>query len=138
MHFYVSDRVLLLFSCWNVHSLTGMLLTMMVILLIATVYEILKVLTVKLDKKALDLITPTPLTAEEVTETAPNNSARNSSSRQRWIRLHSSQSLLHIVQVAISYLLMLCAMSYNVWVFLSIVVGAGIGYFLAYPLINRC
>ena len=43
---------------------------------------------------------------------------------------HLVQSLLHILQVTISYLLMLTAMTYNGWLFISIVTGAGAGYFL--------
>ena len=54
----------------------------------------------------------------------------------RWM-LHSVQTALHVLQVAMSYMLMLCVMSYNVWIFLGVLFGAGLGYFLAYPLIGR-
>ncbi|XP_067825714.1 probable low affinity copper uptake protein 2 [Heptranchias perlo] len=138
MHFFVSDQVILLFDFWNVHSVAGMVLTAVAVLLMTVFYEILKVETVKLDKKMLDLTTATPNIPDDVAETIPINSNLQNTSGKRWIWLHMLQSLLHIIQVVISYLLMLCAMSYNVWVFLSIIAGAGIGYFLAYPVINRC
>ncbi|BFZ05537.1 hypothetical protein BsWGS_08576 [Bradybaena similaris] len=42
---------------------------------------------------------------------------------------HLVQTLLHVVQVFISYCLMLVFMTYNVWLCLAIIVGAGVGYF---------
>ncbi|XP_066293613.1 high affinity copper uptake protein 1-like [Branchiostoma lanceolatum] len=44
--------------------------------------------------------------------------------------MHALQSLLHIVQVLISYGLMLVFMTFNVWLCLSVALGAGVGYFL--------
>ena len=41
---------------------------------------------------------------------------------------HVIQGLLHILQVAIGYMLMLVVMTYNVWLFISIILGAGLGY----------
>ncbi|XP_041049073.1 probable low affinity copper uptake protein 2 isoform X2 [Carcharodon carcharias] len=138
MYFFVSDQVILLFDFWNVHSVAGMVLTVVIVLLMTLSYEILKVETVKLDKKILDLMTATPNTQDETAETLPINPNAQNTSLKRWIWIYVLRSLLHIIQVILSYLLMLCVMSYNVWVFLSIIAGAGIGYFLAYPLINRC
>ena len=42
---------------------------------------------------------------------------------------HILQTFLHMFQVAISYLLMLVFMTYNSWLCLSVVLGAGLGYF---------
>ena len=44
--------------------------------------------------------------------------------------LHIIQTLLHMLQVTISYFLMLIVMTYNVWLFIAVVLGAGTGYFL--------
>lgn len=43
---------------------------------------------------------------------------------------HFIQTVLHMIQVFISYCLMLVFMTYNVWLCLSVILGAGIGYFL--------
>ena len=43
---------------------------------------------------------------------------------------HVVQSLLHMFQVFLGYLLMLAFMTYNVWVCVAVVVGSGVGYFL--------
>lgn len=43
---------------------------------------------------------------------------------------HLYQTLLHIIQVTLSFLLMLIFMTYNVWLCLAVVLGAAVGYFL--------
>lgn len=54
----------------------------------------------------------------------------------RWL-LHSIQTALQVFQVTLGYMIMLCVMTYNVWIFLGVVLGSGLGYFLAYPLLGR-
>ncbi|XP_046740836.1 high affinity copper uptake protein 1-like isoform X2 [Diprion similis] len=44
--------------------------------------------------------------------------------------MHTFQTFLHIVQIIISYFLMLIFMTYNVWLCFAVVLGAAIGYFL--------
>ena len=43
---------------------------------------------------------------------------------------HFVQTFLHVVQVTISYFLMLIFMTYNVWLCLAVALGAGFGYFV--------
>ena len=43
---------------------------------------------------------------------------------------HLVQTLLHILQMGISYLLMLIAMTFNIYLFLAVILGAGLGHFL--------
>ncbi|KAL4219523.1 hypothetical protein ACF0H5_022101 [Mactra antiquata] len=43
---------------------------------------------------------------------------------------HFTQTLLHMIQVFISYCLMLVFMTYNAWLCISVILGAGIGYFM--------
>ena len=42
--------------------------------------------------------------------------------------LHIVQTLLHMVQVAVGYILMLVVMTYNLWLFFAVILGAGLGY----------
>ena len=42
--------------------------------------------------------------------------------------MHVIQSALYIVQVGVTYILMLAVMSYNGAIFLTVCVGAGVGY----------
>ena len=43
---------------------------------------------------------------------------------------HAIQTFLHLIQIIISYLLMLIFMTYNNWLCLAIALGATTGYFL--------
>ena len=42
---------------------------------------------------------------------------------------HYIQTILHLVQLVISYFLMLIVMTYNVWLFISVILGCTCGYF---------
>lgn len=53
-----------------------------------------------------------------------------------WL-LHGIQTLLHMLQVSLGYMLMLCVMSYNTWIFLGVIVGSVLGYFISFPLLGR-
>ena len=50
--------------------------------------------------------------------------------RRLYFLHHLVQTLLHLVQFTLGYMLMLIAMTFNVWLFVSVVVGASLGYFL--------
>lgn len=43
--------------------------------------------------------------------------------------VHMVQTLLHVVQVFVGFLLMLIFMTYNVWLCLAVLLGAGVGYY---------
>lgn len=45
-------------------------------------------------------------------------------------KLHFFQTFLHLIQVTLSFLLMLIFMTYNTWLCLAVVLGAGTGFFL--------
>ena len=49
---------------------------------------------------------------------------------------HLKKTFLYMVQFLVGYFLMLVAMTYNVWLFLAVIIGCGIGYFLATPYIE--
>lgn len=55
----------------------------------------------------------------------------------RWFRYHIGQTLFHVVQVVLGYMVMLAVMSYNVWIFLGAIAGSTLGYFVVYPLLGR-
>ncbi|KAK0065708.1 high affinity copper uptake protein 1 [Biomphalaria pfeifferi] len=43
---------------------------------------------------------------------------------------HFLQTILHVLQVFISYCLMLIVMTFNIWLIIAVIAGAGVGYFL--------
>ncbi|XP_030625501.1 protein SLC31A2 [Chanos chanos] len=164
MHFEDSSSVTLLFDFWDVHGPAGMALSVFVVLLLTVLYELLKVWKITLGEQSQDTsatlqhpfsppppcfsstlqcqgsspvlsnspsetsLTPTDNTT--ITTTVTTTTAKS------WF-LHCLQTAIHIVQVTLGYMLMLCVMSYNVWIFVGVIVGSVIGYFLAFPLLGK-
>ena len=50
---------------------------------------------------------------------------------------HLTQTAIHVVQVVLGYLLMLVVMTYQVYLGIAVILGAGLGYFLFAGLINE-
>nr|AAI69802.1 Transmembrane protein [Xenopus laevis]AAI69804.1 Transmembrane protein [Xenopus laevis] len=163
MHFVFSENVTLLFDFWTVQTLAGLILSCLVVLLLTVVYEISKVWKCNLLSRALQTFPirsihePTPSSTADP-ETSSNivsdpflppaslpqqHTERLSVTEEhiqpssRWWFLHSFLSLLHMVQVVLGYLLMLCVMSYNAAIFIAVILGSGLGYFLAFPLLSK-
>nr|XP_030142471.3 probable low affinity copper uptake protein 2 isoform X1 [Taeniopygia guttata] len=133
MTFYFSDTVVLLFDFWNVHSPTGMALSVLLILLLAVLYEAVKMGKAVLLRRAL-LALPRSLSQEALTEPQEGDS---DPAQGRWFWFHVGQTLFHVVQVVLGYMVMLAVMSYNAWIFLGAIAGSTLGYFMVYPLLGR-
>ncbi|XP_076614140.1 protein SLC31A2 [Chaetodon auriga] len=152
MTFGVSSNVTLLFDFWDVHGPAGMVLSVFVVLLLTVLYEVLKVWRVWLGSRS-KLAQPQSANAvppssrresSSVLESSPSESSLTPiqaqppavSTRNSWL-LHLIQTLLHILQVSLGYMLMLCVMSYNTWIFLGVVAGSVLGYFISFPLLGQ-
>lgn len=118
--------------------LTGMALSVVVVLLLAVLYESIKVGKAKLlYQAAVSLSIPTSqLTEETDQDSSGSDSPPVSRTRLRWFFCHFGQSLIHVVQVVIGYFMMLAVMSYNTWIFFGVILGSAVGYYLAYPLLS--
>ncbi|XP_045696489.1 probable low affinity copper uptake protein 2 [Phyllostomus hastatus] len=138
MHFIFSDKVVLLFDFWSVHSPAGIAVSVLVVLLLAMLYESIKFAKTKL--LYWTLVNMPTSTSERLEGTDQDSSSSESlpvsRPRLRWWLSHFGLSLIHIVQVVIGYFVMLAVMSYNTWIFLGVVLGAAVGYYLAYPLLS--
>ncbi|XP_004423397.1 PREDICTED: probable low affinity copper uptake protein 2 [Ceratotherium simum simum] len=139
MHFIFSDKVVLLFDFWSVHSPAGMALSVLVVLLLAVLYESIKVGKARLLHQALVSLS-IPTSQQLIEETDQDSSGSDSTpvgkTRLRWLLCHFGQSLIHVAQVVIGYFMMLAVMSYNTWIFFGVVLGSAVGYYLAYPLFS--
>ncbi|XP_032993794.1 probable low affinity copper uptake protein 2 [Lacerta agilis] len=139
MFFYFSDKVVLLFDFWKTHTPAGMVLSVLVIMLLAVLYEFIKVGKAKLLQYTMPSITSS-ISQETLRE--PERASINtgveqlSSTPENWFSWHVVQTLLHVVQVVLGYLVMLAVMSYNMWIFLGVIAGSAIGYYIAYPLLS--
>ncbi|NXF13366.1 COPT2 protein, partial [Smithornis capensis] len=119
-------------------SPAGMALSVLVILLLSVLYEALKMGKAVLLRRAL-LALPRSLSQEALTEPQEEGTdpAQGSPSLMgfpiffhRWFRYHVGQTLFHVLQVVLGYMVMLAVMSYNAWIFLGAIVGSTLGYFV--------
>ncbi|XP_041825958.1 probable low affinity copper uptake protein 2 [Melanotaenia boesemani] len=152
MTFGVSSNVTLLFKSWDVHSPAGMVLSVFVVLLLTVFYEVLKVWRVWLGSSSKLAQPPSPYAAppssrsesSSVLDSSPSESSltpvetppQTPSTRTSWL-LHVIQTVLHVLQVSLGYMLMLCVMSYNTWIFLGVIVGSVLGYFISFPIVDQ-
>ncbi|XP_066419074.1 protein SLC31A2 isoform X3 [Molothrus aeneus] len=91
MTFYFSDTVVLLFDFWSVHSPTGMVLSVLVILLLSVLYEAVKMGKAVLLRRAL-LALPRSLSHEALTEPQEEEQSdpAQGGSGSTWARLCST------------------------------------------------
>ncbi|XP_040915723.1 probable low affinity copper uptake protein 2 [Toxotes jaculatrix] len=152
MTFGVSSSVTLLFDFWNVQGPAGMVLSVFVVLLLTVFYEVLKVWRVwlgnssKLARPQSQYAPPPPSRSDSCAglESSPSESSLTPmeshppvpNTRNSWL-LHGIQTVLHMLQVSLGYILMLCVMSYNTWIFLGVIVGSVLGYFISFPLLGQ-
>ncbi|NXY23011.1 COPT2 protein, partial [Atrichornis clamosus] len=119
-------------------SPAGMALSVLVILLLSVLYEAVKMGKAVLLRRAL-LALPRSLSQEALTEPEEGDAGPTQGSSslmafpisfRRWFWYHVGQTLFHVVQVVLAYMVMLAVMSYNAWIFLGAVVGSTLGYFV--------
>ncbi|TRY57665.1 hypothetical protein DNTS_025902 [Danionella cerebrum] len=160
MHFEASSNVTLLFDFWDVRGPAGMVLSVFVVLLLTVFYELLKVWKINVGKKQAPVSqTSAPVSfatdqscfdtvakcgegssnPSEISLAPTENNTSTIETRpadKSWT-LHCLQTAIHILQVTLGYMLMLCVMSYNVWIFLGVIMGSVLGYFLGFPLLSH-
>ncbi|NWV64335.1 COPT2 protein, partial [Malurus elegans] len=119
----------------------GMALSVLVILLLSVLYEAIKMGKAVLLRRAL-LALPRSLSQEALAEPQEGDSGPTQGSCphpslmafppffHRWFWFHVAQTLFHVLQVVLGYMVMLAVMSYNAWIFLGAIVGSTLGYFL--------
>ncbi|XP_066979869.1 high affinity copper uptake protein 1 isoform X2 [Macrobrachium rosenbergii] len=125
MSFHFGYNEVILFDWWSISDVGGLIGSMVGIFVLATLYEGLKYWREDLMRKAI---------AKQ--EYVGNASKGNCGEENKQIQVnmlslpHATQTLLHMLQMIVSYFLMLIFMTYNVWLCIAVVLGAGLGYFL--------
>ncbi|KAM4876964.1 protein SLC31A2 isoform 3-T3 [Thomomys bottae] len=77
MHFIFSDKAVLLFDFWSVHSPAGMALSVLVVLLLAVLYEAIKVGKAKLLHRTLESL-PVSTSQQVILETDRDSASLDS------------------------------------------------------------
>ncbi|XP_031569689.1 high affinity copper uptake protein 1-like [Actinia tenebrosa] len=134
MYFHLGTKVTILFKGWSVDTVGGLVGSCIAMFILAALYEGLKVsrellkrkygyvVSIDLGKNVYEQNGRGSVTVTETTAEIPRSKMCDGH--------HIGQTFLHMVQVTLSYFLMLVFMTYNFWLCLAIVLGAGCGYFL--------
>ncbi|XP_017054632.1 high affinity copper uptake protein 1 isoform X2 [Drosophila ficusphila] len=135
MAFHFGYDETILFSWWHIETVAGLVGSMIAIFLLALMYEGLKYYREYLFWKTYNLLEYRPVTGPQRNPEAPRipspAAAAPSPVQPSMLSTnHLLQTLLHVLQVTLSFLLMLIFMTYNVWLCLMVVLGAAVGYFL--------
>lgn len=128
MFFHTGYCETVLFSSWKVSSLGGLIGSMVGIFIMAALYEGLKYYREYLFWKTYNALQyrSVSMPAEKGVVTEDNRIVQPT--MFSW--MHGFQTFLHVVQIVLSYFLMLIFMTYNVWLCIAVVLGAATGYFL--------
>jgi len=130
MSFHFGKSETILFEFWKTTDVGGMIGSCIFIFFLAIAYEALKFYRDYLFR------VKTEYYQNKVAQQPPteNNGLVRPNYRTVYMKMASSfhvvQTLLHIVQMVISYFLMLIFMTYNAWLCIAVALGAGMGYFL--------
>uniref|UniRef100_A0A1B6I9I9 Copper transport protein n=1 Tax=Homalodisca liturata TaxID=320908 RepID=A0A1B6I9I9_9HEMI len=128
MTFHFGYNETILFEFWKISSVGGLIGSMFGIFFMAALYEGLKYYREylfwktynSLQYRSVDVPTNKNTAPEENSVVQPTMLSAN----------HAFQTLLHIIQIVVSYFLMLIFMTYNVWLCVAVALGAATGYFL--------
>lgn len=135
-HFGFTEKIL--FDCWQTTSPATLFASCLGILILSSLYEGLKYFREYLFWKSYNnnvqyRAVEIPANKNVVRDDQVVTMVGEVITKQpmsMFSRMHALQTLLHIVQLTISYLLMLIFMTFNVWLCLSVVLGAALGYFM--------
>ncbi|XP_015605806.1 high affinity copper uptake protein 1 isoform X2 [Cephus cinctus] len=117
-----------LFESWKVSSVGGLIGSFIGILIMAALYEGLKYYREYLFWKTYNALQYRSVTMPQEKNVVAEDNQVVQPTMFSW--MHGFQTFLHIVQIVLSYFLMLIFMTYNVWLCIAVVLGAAIGYFL--------
>ncbi|XP_076228158.1 copper transporter 1A isoform X2 [Nomia melanderi] len=117
-----------LFESWKISSVGGLVGSMIGIMIMAALYEGLKYYREYLFWKTYNALQYRSVTMPAEKNVVAEDNRVVQPTMLSW--MHTFQTFLHIVQIVLSYFLMLIFMTYNVWLGFAVVFGAAIGYFL--------
>lgn len=129
MYFHTGFTETILFKNWAVSSVAGMVGSVVGVFFMAALYEALKYFRehlFRLHFSSMSYSSVSVMGQDGRTLTEVHQIVRNRI--VSWP--HLLQTFLHMIQMVISYFLMLIFMTYNVWLCLGVILGAGFGYFI--------
>ncbi|XP_030369532.1 high affinity copper uptake protein 1-like [Scaptodrosophila lebanonensis] len=140
MYFHTRPCEMILWKGWLPTTVTNFVLSAIAIFLLCFVYEVIKFVREQLLVRDARKDREARRIARELQNKAENNGCsdgcsnaatefREKSVKERMFASgHLVQTLLNMIQITISYLIMLIIMLYNYWLCLAIILGLGMGY----------
>ncbi|XP_033227346.1 high affinity copper uptake protein 1 isoform X2 [Belonocnema kinseyi] len=138
MFFHGGYSETVLFECWKISSVGGLVGSIIGIVIMAALYEGLKYYREylfwrtynALQYRSVSMPQEKNIVAEDsrVVHMVGEVIHKQPPTMLSW--MHTFQTFLHIIQIILSYFLMLIFMTYNVWLCFAVVLGTAIGYFL--------
>ncbi|XP_044728560.1 high affinity copper uptake protein 1 [Chrysoperla carnea] len=128
MWFHTGYCETVLFESWKITSQGGLIGSMIGIFFMAALYEGLKYYREYLFWKTYNALQYRSVTFPSDKKAVADDTVIAQPSMISWI--HAFQTVLHVVQIVLSYFLMLIFMTYNIWLCAAVVIGAAVGYFL--------
>ncbi|KAL6440944.1 hypothetical protein ACFW04_003381 [Cataglyphis niger] len=128
MTFHTGYCESVLFENWKITSIGSLIGSMIGIVIMAALYEGLKYYREYLFWKTYNALQYRSVTVPSEKNVVAEDNRVVQPTMLSW--MHLFQTFLHIVQIVLSYFLMLIFMTYNVWLCCAVVIGAAIGYFL--------
>ncbi|XP_066594927.1 high affinity copper uptake protein 1-like isoform X2 [Prorops nasuta] len=128
MFFHGGYNEVILFESWKTSSIGGLIGSVIGIAIMAALYEGLKYYREYLFWKTYNALQYRSVTVPSEKNVVTEDNRVVQPTMFSW--MHTFQTFLHIVQIILSYFLMLIFMTYNVWLCFGVVLGAAIGYFL--------
>lgn len=110
MMFHLRSDLNLLFEPWDISSTKVLVGSCIAVLFVSLLYEGLKIFRARLIGMR-------------------NRLAKHGCWANICSAHHLSQTIMHVVQVVVGYLLMLVVMTYQVYLGIAVIIGAGLGYF---------
>ncbi|KHJ40904.1 Ctr copper transporter family protein [Trichuris suis] len=137
MSFHGGYQETILFSFWKTCTVGGFVGSFIGILLLAVLYEGLKTFRESLFRRSVLSAASTcsngqacPSQTDSVTQSGVVSTYKVMYRLKPVSIGHAIQSAMHMLQLLISYVLMLVVMTFNTWLLFAVVIGAGIGYLL--------
>ncbi|XP_011685363.1 PREDICTED: high affinity copper uptake protein 1 isoform X2 [Wasmannia auropunctata] len=128
MTFHTGYCESVLFENWKISSIGGLIGSMIGIAIMAALYEGLKYYREYLFWKTYNALQYRSVTVPNEKNVVAEDNRVVQPTMMSW--MHLFQTFLHIIQIVLSYFLMLIFMTYNVWLCCAVVLGAAVGYFL--------
>jgi len=110
-----------------VSSKTGIAGSSMAVLALALLFECVKGFRVFLQSR---------LHHQKEEMSSKRNTFQDKQTRSAVLNAECSKTFLFVTQFLLAYFLMLIAMTCNTWLFLAVVIGHGVGYYLITPIID--